>query len=176
MIPSSGRSGGLVVAWDSSRISVTVLEENTQFFHLQCQSAVIPLFFLTAIYVIPHSNNREVLWNQLWRLSQGIKDPWCVMGDFNDISSTEERVGGRNGNPRRIRWFCERISECGLVDLGGIGPKMTWRGPQMAGCARLFERLDRALVNCRMLHSMPDSFLKGDNQEAISNTSSCIWS
>ncbi|KAK4264275.1 hypothetical protein QN277_025478 [Acacia crassicarpa] len=36
MIPSTGRSGGLVVAWISSRILVTVMEEDPQFFHLKC--------------------------------------------------------------------------------------------------------------------------------------------
>lgn len=56
IIPSEGRLGGLVLIWKSSHVSVTVVEENRQFFHLQCQFPQLPVFNLTAIYVVPHSN------------------------------------------------------------------------------------------------------------------------
>ncbi|KAI9118317.1 hypothetical protein K1719_010649 [Acacia pycnantha] len=158
---TQGRSGGMVIAWKSSNIQVSVLEEDSQFFHIKCHNASIPVFFLTAIYAFPHSNHREVLWQKLWRFSQGISDPWSVVGDFNDICSMDERIGGRNGDARRMRWFCDRINECGLADLGASGPRMTWKGPRLVGCSRLYERLDRALANCSMLHSLPESFLKG---------------
>lgn len=93
MIPSSGRSRGLVLAWDSTCITVTVMEENSQFFHLKCQSDAVPMFFLTAIYGLPYSNYHEILWENIWRLSMGIAEPWSVLGDFNDIFSASERVG-----------------------------------------------------------------------------------
>ncbi|KAK4264274.1 hypothetical protein QN277_025477 [Acacia crassicarpa] len=82
------------------------------------------------------------------------------MGDFNDISSFDEWVGGRNGNPRRMRWFCDQINFCGLCDLGAVSPRMTWKGPKLPGCARLYECLDKAFGNSMLLQTMPDSFLK----------------
>ncbi|KAI9090708.1 hypothetical protein K1719_028561 [Acacia pycnantha] len=159
MVPSSGRSSG-IVAWSTSRISVSILEENTQFFHLKCHSASLPLFFISAIYVIPHSNNREILWDNIGRLAKGINGPWSVLGDFNDICSINERIGGRNSNHRRMLRFCEWMNDCGLADLGAIGPRMTWKGPKLPGCARLYERLDRALGNSDLLQHIPDAYLK----------------
>ncbi|KAI9090642.1 hypothetical protein K1719_028495 [Acacia pycnantha] len=98
------------------------------------------------------------------------------MGDFNDICSFDGWVGGRNGDPRCMRWFCDRITECGLVDLGAIEPKMTWKGPRLASCTRLYEHLDRALVNCNMLQTMPDSYLKVLPRTAFSDHNPIVLS
>ncbi|KAK4264548.1 hypothetical protein QN277_025707 [Acacia crassicarpa] len=160
IVPSVGRSGGLAVAWDSNRISVSVLEDDRQFVHLYCQIHQKLPFFLTIVYAVPYSNLRIELWNNILRLSKGINAPWSVLGDFNDILLANERVRGRSGNLRRMQWFHDRISDCGLIDMGSIGPRMTWKGPKLAGCPRLFERLDRALANSQFLDHMQDSFLK----------------
>ncbi|KAI9089336.1 hypothetical protein K1719_029615 [Acacia pycnantha] len=133
IIPSVGRSGGLAVAWNSNRVTLSILEENRQFFHLQCKFPLSPEFFLTAIYAVPHSNLRAVLWDNLLRISNNTSSPWSVVGDFNDIQSVEERIGGRSVSLSRIRWFQDRINEAGLSDLGSVGPTMTWRGPRMDG-------------------------------------------
>ncbi|KAI9126882.1 hypothetical protein K1719_002478 [Acacia pycnantha] len=118
MVPSIGRFGGIVVAWVSSRITVSILEDNTQYFHMRCHTDKAPPILLTAIYAIPHSNNRALLWENLRRLSNGITSPWSVLGDFNDICFVDERVGDRTGNQNRMQWFRDRINECGLSDLG----------------------------------------------------------
>ncbi|KAK4261441.1 hypothetical protein QN277_004437 [Acacia crassicarpa] len=160
VMPSSGRSGGLVVAWSSLRVSVDVLEEDRQFFHLRCQFPQVPIFLLTVLYVIPHSDCRSLLWENLHRLSRGVQYSWSVIGDFNDISSASERIGGKSANFRRMQWFNDRIHDCGLIDLGSVGPKMTWKGPRISGCSRLYERLDRALANSAFLNQFTDAFVK----------------
>ncbi|KAI9074289.1 hypothetical protein K1719_043774 [Acacia pycnantha] len=160
IIPSSGRSGGLALAWSSSATSLTVVEENRQFFHFHCQRPNVPPFLITAIYATPHSKLRSVLWEDLSRLSRGIQFPWAVLGDFNDILNVNERSGGKTGNFSRLQGFKDRLSNCGLNDIGSSGPWMTWRGPRLPGCARLYERLDRALSNNSFLQVLPDSYLK----------------
>ncbi|KAI9080561.1 hypothetical protein K1719_037527 [Acacia pycnantha] len=117
IIPSVGRSGGLVVAWNSNR------------------------------------NNTS--------------SPWSVVGDFNDIQSAEERIGGRSVSLSRIRWFQDRINEAGLSDLGSVGPAMTWRGPRMDGGLRLYERLDRALGNTQFLNFFPEAYVKEELKNVL---------
>ncbi|KAI9128523.1 hypothetical protein K1719_000006 [Acacia pycnantha] len=110
VISSVGRSGGLAIAWISSRISVDIIEENRQFFHLHCRIDQIPSFFLTVVYVVPHSSFRELLWANLLRLSKVISSPWSVMGDFNDILNANERIGGSRVCTRRMQWFHDQIT------------------------------------------------------------------
>ncbi|KAI9117106.1 hypothetical protein K1719_012105 [Acacia pycnantha] len=102
VIPSVGRSGGLAIAWTNSWISVNIVESNRQFFHLHCQFGQSPPFMLTAVYAIPHSSLRKVLWKNILCLSKGIACLWSVMGDFNDIMNAHKRLGGSNGNNQRM--------------------------------------------------------------------------
>ncbi|XP_015949830.1 uncharacterized protein LOC107474700 [Arachis duranensis] len=48
---------------------------------------------------------------------------------------------------RRCNLFANWIDRCGLLDLGCVGSKFTWRGPIWEGYGRVFKRLDRALAN-----------------------------
>ncbi|KAI9127465.1 hypothetical protein K1719_002024 [Acacia pycnantha] len=102
VIPSLGQSGGLAVGWNSSRISVSVLEEDRQFFHLQCQLPQSYPFFITVVYSLPYVRDNSVLWDSLLRLSRTIASPWSVIGDFNEILSGNERIGGRGGSASRM--------------------------------------------------------------------------
>ncbi|KAI9125378.1 hypothetical protein K1719_003994 [Acacia pycnantha] len=145
--PSDGRSGGLVALWNRNSISVLVESIDRQFIHLRCEISGMPSFFLTSVYALPHSDYRAILWRKLKTMADVIACLWVVWGDFNDIISEHERTGGVPGCHRRIRWFQQRVQECNLIDLGASGPRFTWKGPRLRGCARLFERLDRALAN-----------------------------
>ncbi|KAK4258510.1 hypothetical protein QN277_004952 [Acacia crassicarpa] len=160
VVPSEGRSGGLGVFWRTSEIGASVLAIERQLIHLECLIPGIPAFNLTAVYGIPHSNLREQLWNSLLNFSASITRPWVVYGDFNDILSSQERIGGVRCNHRRINWFNNQVRGCGLSDLGSLGPRFTWRGPLLRGCDRLYERLDRALGNNLFLAQVENYVVK----------------
>ncbi|KAL8127738.1 hypothetical protein AgCh_014603 [Apium graveolens] len=71
--------------------------------------------------------------------------PWCIIGDFNEIMSLEEKRGGQSHLSALIDGFSEVIMECGLVDLGFLGDIFTWE--RSRGTERwIQERLDRALA------------------------------
>ncbi|KAI9106624.1 hypothetical protein K1719_022152 [Acacia pycnantha] len=129
-------------------------------FSIRCSLTNLPPFSITAVYAVPHSNLRAVLWENLVRLSKGITNSWCVIGDFNDISSAKEWIGGSGVIYSRIRWFQDQINDANLSDLGSIGPTMTWRGPRSANGSRLFERLDRVLANNQFLNCFPENYVK----------------
>ncbi|KAI9113638.1 hypothetical protein K1719_015565 [Acacia pycnantha] len=133
----------LKTLWAVSKPKVVVLAETRiedgarlKFFHFECSGSCSFPFFITAIYAIPHTNFRERLWEDLLRLSRGIQRPWAVLGDFNDIASVNERIGGKNDNFSRMQWFRDRLAQCGLSDIGHTGPKMAWKGPRLVGCFR----------------------------------------
>ncbi|KAI9119405.1 hypothetical protein K1719_010080 [Acacia pycnantha] len=109
MIPSVGNSGGLVAVWDSTVASISILEEDRQYFHMRASSSGMPDFLLTFIYALPHSNLRSDLWEKLRVLSSEILLPWLVCGDFNDILLESERIGGAPCNSRRINWFQNKL-------------------------------------------------------------------
>ena len=52
--------------------------------------------------------------------------PWLLMGDFNEILSSDERSSESAGSQRSMYEFGEVISRCGLVDLGYRGYPFMW--------------------------------------------------
>ncbi|KAK1284161.1 hypothetical protein QJS10_CPB21g01739 [Acorus calamus] len=72
--------------------------------------------------------------------------PWCMIGDFNAISTTSEKRGGRPPNYASTIEFNNVMSTAGLIDIGFQGPRFTWSNNRL-GLARISARLDRAFVN-----------------------------
>ncbi|PNX71291.1 hypothetical protein L195_g027166, partial [Trifolium pratense] len=48
---------------------------------------------LTGFYGIPHREQRRESWDSLRTLSQQSTLPWCIVGDFNDIFSNDDKRG-----------------------------------------------------------------------------------
>jgi hypothetical protein len=48
------------------------------------------------------------------------------MGDMNNIMHVNEKLGPKKAGVRRIANFCAHVKQCGLIDLGYIGPAYTW--------------------------------------------------
>ena len=72
--------------------------------------------------------------------------PTIFLGDFNVISSAEEKQGGRPFQYVEAESFLNFTEEAALTDLGFSDPKFTWCNNRR-GRARIWKRLDRALVN-----------------------------
>lgn len=51
------------------------------------------IVIVSLIYAKCIQGERLLLWESLEELAQGIQDPWLVGGDFNVITSYEEKLG-----------------------------------------------------------------------------------
>ncbi|XP_072056235.1 uncharacterized protein [Arachis hypogaea] len=76
----------------------------------------------------------------------------AILGDFNSITTPEEKDGGGDTPLSSMTAFNLFIGDNDLVDLGMIGRQYTWSN-RRAGNALIQERLDRVLVNAELLQS-----------------------
>jgi hypothetical protein len=155
-----GYAGGIVVVWKKDKITVDVCKQSFQYLHLRVKYPNDEWWYLTPIYASPIESNRSLLWDDLKDIAQHMKEPWLLAGDFNDILCVEEKRGGVTASRRKCKIFKDRIDSCGLIDIGAMGPKFTWRGPLYHGGQRIYERLDRALCNSHWRLQFPDGYLK----------------
>ncbi|GAU14634.1 hypothetical protein TSUD_96980 [Trifolium subterraneum] len=97
-----------------------------------------------------------------WDLLRELRDmstlPWCVIGDFNDLLSQEDK---RELLPHP-NWLCSgfrsAVNDCDLTDIHLEGYPFTWiksRGAENM----IEERLDRALASSEWLASFPNARL-----------------
>ncbi|XP_071914053.1 uncharacterized protein [Coffea arabica] len=96
---------------------------------------------LSAVYARCSRVGRRELWSAMEGLSGEVCGPWLVAGDFNVISSMQERVGGSPANQRNMEEFNEAIGSCGLSEVPFDGAEFTWTN------GTVWQRLDRALMN-----------------------------
>jgi len=101
---------------------------------------------------------RRPLWDRLLFYAN-MEIPWCTIGDFNVITSIEEKFGGIPYNIHKSFEFIGVIEACGLVDIGYTGLPFTWCNQRDAE-ARVWKRLDRAMVNDKWLEVMPQTTIE----------------
>ncbi|KAG5598514.1 hypothetical protein H5410_029884 [Solanum commersonii] len=82
--------------------------------------------------------------------------PWCSVGDFNVITSIEEKLRGVPYNMRKRLEFIDVIEACGLLDLGFSGQKFTWSNKRGIN-HKIWKRLDRAMISDSWLEKMPQT-------------------
>ncbi|KAJ1436793.1 Endonuclease/exonuclease/phosphatase superfamily [Sesbania bispinosa] len=127
VVHSQGFSGGLWLLWRDDMCRLEVICDHVQYIHVR----VFPLdgldpWLLTIIYASPRPNLREDLWSHLINIANSTSEAWVAIGDFNSILSLEEKHGGALPNARLISRFRDTFSQCGLLDLGFVGPSFTW--------------------------------------------------
>lgn len=106
--------------------------------------------FVACVYASCLKRVREDLWDHLDHVGMAIRQtlPWMVTGDFNAISSTAEKLGGRQTNLGAIHDFQHSILHNGLIDAGYQIEHFTWCNNRSR--ARIWEWLDRVLINLQM--------------------------
>ncbi|XP_028122805.1 uncharacterized protein LOC114319940 [Camellia sinensis] len=125
-----------------------------------------PDWLLSAVYASSNVTQREVLWRHLESTVQNNQGSWLLAGDFNDFSHQNEKQAFSDQNSsnaaqsqRRSRQFVERINKCSLMDLGCVGPRLTWSNNRK-GWANTMVRLDRALCNSEWHTLFPDGCVR----------------
>ncbi|XP_060210739.1 uncharacterized protein LOC132637704 [Lycium barbarum] len=126
------------------------LKEDCLMFKLtRCQEKQISLLdrqVLTLVYASCDAGERRMLWDSISQVSNPFDLPWLVGGDFNVISSEEEKLGGLPVLYNEVATFNHCLSSYGLQDLGYVGSTYTWWNGR-AEEARIFKRLDRMVIH-----------------------------
>ncbi|KAL9241055.1 hypothetical protein vseg_015212 [Gypsophila vaccaria] len=107
------------------------------------------------VYAFNGHQARLPLWNNLKRIATSIRGPWAVAGDFNNVLSVTERVGGAVSQTE-IEPFRDCLEDCGLVDIFSTGALFTWNNKQHPE-TRVYSRIDRFLINKEWSDALPEA-------------------
>ncbi|KAK9920383.1 hypothetical protein M0R45_028938 [Rubus argutus] len=127
---SVGRSGGLGLFW-SDEVPLRVRDSSPHFIDAEIGGGPSdPCWRLTGFYGHPRTNDRDLSWQLIRDLCDTDSLPWLLIGDFNEILNTGEKVDGPQRSERQMRGFREALGYCDLIDLGFTGSKTTWWSTQ----------------------------------------------
>ena len=141
-----GKGGGLVLFWKST-INLEVEGSHQYYIDATIDKGTENEWQLTGFYGESETSKRRKAWEILRQLNscQGVL--WLSVGDFNEITKQDEKLGG--GGPFdhiiRCNYFLMLSMNVIFIDLGYLGPKFTWSKHYESGHS-IWERLDRGLA------------------------------
>ncbi|KAF4350615.1 hypothetical protein G4B88_000705 [Cannabis sativa] len=137
-----GLSGGLLLMWKDD-IKVQVLSSSPGHILATVAGSGFSPWFFTGFYGNPDASQRHFSWRLLRDLRKEVQGPWLCIGDFNEISSLSEKVGGRDRLPGVMDGFKEVLDDCRFMDFSSVKHDLTWCNEH--GTSPIMERLDRGL-------------------------------
>lgn len=160
-VDSFGFSGGIWFLWRGDIVSVEVLSatDQMQMINVLVKHNLDSDGFFSAIYASPNVQKRKRLWELIGAISNKKNLPWQLAGDFNEITSGDEKSGGAHGGGSSQRSLRECINKCELIDLGFTGPKCTWSNLR-EGRSPIKERIDKAYCNEEWKNSFPEAIVR----------------
>ncbi|KAL5184132.1 Transposon TX1 uncharacterized protein [Glycine soja] len=102
--------------------------------------------------------HRRVIWKDLEHLHSTIQGPWCVIGDFNNVASANDRIGGRMVTENEYIDLKEMMNVAGLSEMESIGDYFTWSNKHNVGT--IYSRINRVLGNVKWFQDRLDYHLK----------------
>lgn len=90
---------------------------------------------LTGYYGYANRAHRRHSWDLLRQLAGLSQLPWCILGDFNDLLSPDDKWGRCDHPPYLMTGFRNVILDAHLIDIDMVGYPFTWRfglGPSHA--------------------------------------------
>ncbi|XP_058726281.1 uncharacterized protein LOC131597610 [Vicia villosa] len=143
-LDANGASGGILTMWKKDFFNLNFSFRGEGYLGL-CVEKEGKLIYFVNVYASCDLTSRKRTWDRLCEFkNNNSKGSWCVGGDFNSVTSLEERIGISTRSYRReITSFKEFIEDMELVDLPTIGGKFTW----IKSNGKSMSRIDRFLLS-----------------------------
>ena len=152
---SETNGGGVIATWDTKTFYVSNKHSGSRWILLE--GRIESHNFECCVGVIYGHNDRVgryTLFEEIKHKVVAINKPILLMGDFNVVLHSRERVGSFRCD-LSMREFSEWIEELGLIDIPLHGLKFTWRRNESKS------KLDRGLCCHAWLRRFPNLYMLG---------------
>ncbi|XP_058756860.1 uncharacterized protein LOC131630081 [Vicia villosa] len=100
---------------------------------------------------------RRILWRDLEDISKNQVGPWGIIGDFNNVLSTRDRIGGRDVMEAEFADLRQMMDDCGLAEMDSEGEFYTWFNKHSDD--PIYSRIDRIIGNIEWMQKHSSSKL-----------------
>lgn len=157
-VDCNGRSGGMCVLWNIN-FQVSLLSYSQNLIDLDIIDCIKGTWRVTGFYGFPERGRRRDSWNLLRSLATRSSNPWVVIGDFNDLTSQNDKKGLLEHPDWCIHGFWEALSDCNLVNIPMYGFPFTWCRHK-GKTNEVWERLDRAVGSHVWMNLFPNAWVE----------------
>lgn len=120
-------NGRVLIGWRPDFYNIVPIIIDAQI--VTCEVKYIPTqitCIISFVYAFNTKEERKTLWTELITQSNKSGLPWLVVGDFNLVLSSEDRLGGNLVTWEEVIDFKTFLDTCGLMELAHGGQRYTW--------------------------------------------------
>ena len=145
------------MCWDHRIWEVEAIKTQLQYIHCKAKNKGGLEIDITVVYGSSNPRKRTELWEEIRSLSSRTTNPWIVLGDFNEIRYSEERIGPKARiSPKNLELFNKCIEDSSLIELLTIGDGISWHNMR-SGEEMIASKLDRGFANEKWLDRWPNT-------------------
>lgn len=152
-VDREGRGGGVAVLWKEN-FNCCITSYSSNYIDMEVVDDSRGVWRLTGFYGYPEREKRRDSWRLLRHLASSSPIPWCIIGDFNDLLSADDKCGRIDHPPWLLDGFRAVISECHLIDMKLEGYPYTW-ARRRGNDGVVEECLDRAMGTDSWINLFP---------------------
>lgn len=148
-------NGRIWIFWDDSYKDIRLVKCTSQMIH--CGVYDVNGNFqnwMTAIYAMNQLDQRRKLWEDLEHIHNSQQGPWFLMGDFNNLTKSMDRVGGNLVTEREYVDLRNLMDHAGLFEKDSTGEYFTWTNKHSIGT--IYSKIDHVLGNIVWLQDNTD--------------------
>ena len=150
-------SGGIAVLWNNGPIHASVLFKETRAIHLLIHDVqTTQTCVVSGIYAPAQEKDKPTFWNHLCKLNSIFDVPWCLIGDFNELASPDEKLGGQTISIHKYDRLNSFIRTINAESIQVKGRLFTWK--KRIHTHLIYERLNRSIARNDWMTRYPDTF------------------
>lgn len=143
-------NGRIWLVWDNTKVELQYVKSSSQLLHCSVHDLAGNFkFWLTTVYAHKQIDKRKMLWKELGDINRIQQGPWCVIGDFNNVAKSQDRLGGKRVTEYEYVDFQDMLDHTGLNEMDNVGEFYTWSNKQSDN--PIYSRIDRILANIEWL-------------------------
>ena len=125
VVPRQGKGGGLVFFffWKLT-INLEVEGSHRYYIDATIDKGMENEWWLRGFYGEPETSKRREAWEILRQLNSRQGVPWLCVGDFNEITKQDEKLGGAFRPHNQMQLFCDVINECNFYGFRLCGAEI----------------------------------------------------
>ncbi|CAK8530761.1 unnamed protein product [Lathyrus sativus] len=152
-------NGRIWIHLDSNRVNLKCIQSSSQHIHSGIYDNLGDFkHWLTAVYARNQLNKRKTLWAEIENISGSIQGPWCIIGDYNNVTKSQDRLRGNLVTEKEYADLKKMIENTSLSEMDSIGDHFTWSNKQAA--SPIYLRIDRVLGNTNWFLTNMETILK----------------
>ncbi|CAK8579658.1 unnamed protein product [Lathyrus sativus] len=146
-------NGRIWLNWNDGNIDIISNKITDQMVHCEVRDAQGGFkFWLTVVYAHNKLELRRKLWHDIEHSQQ--PGPWCIVGDFNNVLRTKDRIGGNRVTETEYIDLQNMMQRIGLFEMESKGDYYTWFNKHNVD--PIYSRIDRVLGNVDWFQTFQD--------------------